>query len=162
MKSKILKNIWLWKIRRNKRRKINVNKHKIIPTLTLTPTPITTITVTTVTTVIITANKAKRIKLKSQIEKKEYSQHYLNIPKSMNPLNPPYLLDGSLIIAILSESLLKTQFLLSIRKLPNLKMDQLYFKMHWRIRDQIKTTITTIIITTITAKSYGIHLFLPA
>lgn len=157
MKSKILKNIWLWKIRRNKRRKINVNKHKIIPTLT--PTPITTIIVTTV---IITANKAIRIKLKSQIEKKEYSQHYLNILKSMNPLNPPYLLDGSLIIAILSESLLKTQFLSSIRKLPNLKMDQLYFKMHWRIRDQVKTTTITIIITTITAKSHGIHLFSPA
>ena len=156
MKSKILKNIWLWKIRRNKRRKINVNKHKIIPTLT--PTPITTIIVTTV---IITANKAIRIKLKSPIEKKEYSQHYLNIPKSMNPLNPPYLLDGSLIIAILSESLLKIQFLSSIRKLPNLKMDQLYFKMHWRIRDQVKTTTITIIITTITAKRHGIHQFLP-
>ena len=156
MKSKILKNIWLWKIRRNKRRKINVNKHKIIPTLT--PTPITTIIVTTV---IITANKAIRIKLKSQIEKKEYSQHYLNIPKSMNPLNPPYLLDGSLITAILSESLLKIQFLSSIRKLPNLKMDQLYFKMHWRIRDQVKTTTITIIITTITAKRHGIHQFLP-
>lgn len=154
MKSKTLKNIWLWKIRRNKRKKISVNKLKIIPTLT--PTPI----ITAITTAIIIAKKAIKIKSNSQIEKKEYFQLYPNIPKSMNLWNRPSLSDGSSIIAIFSDNLSKIQCLFLFKSLASLKMDQHYFKMLWRIKDQVKTIITIIIITIIImVKNHGTHLF---
>jgi hypothetical protein len=79
MKSKISKNIWLWKIRRNKRKKISVNKLKIIPTLTPTPI-ITAITVTIVTTRItrtIPAMTTMRIKIMKTKRKRNPQTHLL-------------------------------------------------------------------------------------